>query len=174
VRKDEHLYALLSAMELGDGAKFIRACDRLFHGKNRIFYATQVEHYLTEAISEFCEVDATDYESALDVEHAVRDATYPDGPGGDDIEVDEDEAAETLEEELKEIVLDDLQTIFRELPAHFAFLIEDIDEDSISVSGTDSLIDDFLSNPPGHHEIQHGQEDSSDGGYSAIDAIFQR
>lgn len=172
--KDEHLYSLLSAMELGDGAKFICACDPLFHGKNRIFYATQVEHYLTEAISEFCEVDATDYESALDVEQAVRDATYPDGPCGDDIEVDEDEAAETLEEELKEIVLDDLQTIFRNLPAHFAFLIEDIDEDSVSVSGTDSLIDDFLSNPPGHHEIQHDQEDSSDDGYSAIDAIFQR
>lgn len=168
--KNDNLYSLLSRMDLEDGAKFIAGCDSLFNDKNRIYYILQVERFLKEAISEFCDVSADDYEFSLDVEQAVSDATINDSDGAD---VDENEAAEILEDNLKETVLEELQEIIKLLPTHFAYLAEGIDVDDISVSGTDSLVEDFLSDPPGHHEPLYDENTNNDG-YSPIDAIFQR
>ena len=168
--ESDHLYRLLSYWDLDDGVDFICAIDDYFHGENRVFYALQVEQYLSEAIDEFCSVDASDYESSLDVESAVLSATSY-SPDGSDI--DEDDAAATLDECVQEEAFNEFQGIISKLPEHFRHLADHVQEDDIAVDGSDDLIQEYLSNPPGHYEPDD-DKDSDDSPSSPIDAIFQR
>ena len=168
--ESDHLYRLLSYWDLDDGVDFICAIDDYFHGKNRVFYALQVEQYLSEAIDEFCSVDASDYESGLNVESAVLSATSY-SPDGSDL--DEDDAAATLDECVQEEAFNEFQGIISKLPEHFRHLADHVQEDDIVVDGSDDLIQEYLSNPPGHYEPDD-DKDSDDSPYSPIDAIFQR
>lgn len=168
--KEDHLYHFLGYWDLADGVEFICSIDDYFHGKNRILYTQQVDKYLSEAIDEFCAVDAADYEVILDVEDAVRSATCC-TPDGDDI--DEDDAAATLDECVREEAFSEFQSIISKLPEHFRHLADHVQEDDIVVDGSDDLVQEFLSNPPGHYE-DDDDRDSDDTFYSPIDAIFQR
>ena len=168
--EDDHLYRFLSFLDLDDGADFICAIDGYFSGKNRVYYALQVERYISDAIDEFCSVDASDYEISLDVESAVLSATSC-SPDGSDI--DEDDAAATLDECVQEEAFNKLQEIISKLPEHFRHLADHIQEDDIVVVGSDDLVQEYLSNPPGHYEPDD-DKDSGTSPYSPIDAIFQR
>lgn len=169
--ESDHLYRFLSFWELVDGVDLIRSIDDYFHGKNRIFYVQQVEQYLTEAIEEFCSVDASDYEAGLDVDSAVRSATSfsPDG-----YVVDEDDAAATLDECIREDAFDDFEKLIAMLPEHFRHLADNIQEDDFTVDGSDDLVEEYLSNPPGHYEPDDDGDYDEQPPYSPIDAIFQR
>ena len=169
--ESDNLYRFLSFWNLDDGADLIRSIDDYFHGKNRIFYVLQVEQYLAEAIAEYCSVDASDYEAILDVDDAVRSATScsPDG-----YDIDEDEAAATLDECVREEVFGELEKIIALLPEHFRHLADHIQEDDITVDGSDSIVEEFLSDPPGHYEPDDDRDYDEQPPYSPIDAIFQR
>ena len=166
----DHLYQFLSHWHLSDGTEFICAVDDYFHGKRRVFYIQQVEKYLSEAIDDFCTVDASDYEYSFDIESVVHSAT---NCSSDDYYVDEDEAATTIDECVQEEVFNEFQSIISKLPEHFRHLADDIQEYDITVDGSEDLIKEFLSNPPGHYDSgdNRGSDASS---YSAIDEIFQR
>ena len=99
--------------------------DDYFHGKNRFFYALQVEQYLSEAIDEFCSVDASDYESSLDVESAVLSATSY-SPDGSDI--DEDDAAATLDECVQEEAFNDCAIVYADSPFVLCIMTEQYPE----------------------------------------------
>jgi len=169
--ESDHLYRFLSFWNLDDGVDFICSIDDFFHGKNRIFYVQQVEQYLAEAIDECCSVDAADYEAFLDVDAAVRSAASctPDG-----YDFDEDEAAATLDECVREEAFSEFERIISRLPKHFQHLADRIQEDDFVVDGSDDLVQDYLSDPPGHYDPDdHGDSDDHPP-YSPIDAIFQR
>lgn len=169
--ESDHLYRFLSFWNLDDGADLIRSIDDYFHGKNRIFYVQQVEKYLVEAIEEYCSVDASDYEAILDVDDVVQSAiSYsPDG-----YDIDEDEAAATLDECVREEVISELEKIIAMLPEHFRHLADHIQEDDITVDGSDNIVEEYLSNPPGHYEPDDDRDYDEQPPYSPIDAIFQR
>ena len=169
--ESNHLYNFLRFWDLEDGVEFIRSVDNFFHGKNRIFYVQQVEQYLTEAIDDFCNVDASDYEAFLDVDSAVRSAAScsPDG-----YDFDEDDAAATLDEWVREEAFNSFEKIISKLPKHFQHLADHIREYDFSVDGSDSLVQDYLSDPPGHYDPDDRRDSDDDSPYSPIDAIFQR
>lgn len=164
-----HLYSFLSMWDLGEGAKFINACDSYFQGENYDGFIQQVEHYLTEAIDNFCNVDASDYEAKVDVEKAIRQATSIDADGGG---IDEDDAASILENDIQKEVYKDLRAIILGLPPYFAYLADDLDMRDIDVEGAEWMVQDYLSDTPGHHESD--DDPSDDDEYSPMDAIFQR
>lgn len=168
--KEDNLYRFLNCWDLADGIEFICSIDDCFHGKHRIFYTQQVDKYLSEAIDEFCTVDASDYELTLDVEDAVRSASSctPDG-----YDIDEDDAAATLDECVRDQAFDEFKSIISKLPEHFWHLADHVQEDDFIVNGSDDLVQEYLSNPPGHYE-DDDDRDSDDPFYSPIDAIFQR
>lgn len=169
--ESDHLYRFLSFWDLEDGVDLIRSIDDYFHGKNRILYIIQVEQYLTEAVEEFCSVDASDYEASLDVDSAVRSATTfsPDG-----YDIDEDDAAATLDECVREEAFNDFEKYIAMLPAHFRHLANHIQEDDITVDGSDNIVEEYLSTPPGHYEPDYDRDYDEQPPYSPIDAIFQR
>lgn len=164
--ENDRLYELLSSWSLPDAVPFIAKCDSLFHGSKRLHYTQQVDRYLKEAIDEYCEVEADWYD--VDVSEAIEETTdyTPDGNIPDI-----DSAAEYIKEFVAESAIDDLHDLFGNLPHHFSHLIENIDADSISVSGADSLVESYLIDPPDEYEPV-GREYHSD--YSPIDAIFER
>lgn len=169
--ESDHLYRFLSFWDLEDGVDLIRSIDDCFRGKNRIFYIQQVEQYLTEAIEEFCSVDASDYDASLDVDSAVRSATSfsPDG-----YDIDEDDAAATLDECVREEAFSEFEKIIAVLPEHFRHLADNIQEDDFIVDGSDNLVEEYLSNPPGHYEPDDDRDYDEPPPYSPVDAIFQR
>lgn len=169
--ESDHLYSFLSFWDLEDGVDLIRSIDDYFHGKNRIFYIKQVEQYLAEAIEEFCSVDASDYEASLDVDSAVRSASSfsPDG-----YDIDEDDAAATLDEGVREEAFNNFEKIIAMLPEYFRHLADHIQEDDFIVDGSDNLVEEYLSNPPGHYEPDDDRDYDEQPPYSPIDAIFQR
>lgn len=166
----DHLYRFLGFWEFDESVEFIRSVDDYFHGKNRILYIQQVEKYLTETIEEYREVDATDYEGDVDVEEAVRSAVVYSPDGG---EIDEIEAAATLDEYIREEAFCSFRKIIDNLPAHFRHLAEQIEADDFDVNGSDEIVEDFISNPPGHYDYDDEKE-SDTHPYSPVDAIFQR
>ena len=166
----DHLYDFLYYWDLEEGVEFIRSIDGYFCGESREAYIYQVERYLPEAIDEFCTVDASDYDSCLDIESAIRSATFYNGEGYD---LDEDYAAAALDECIQQEAIDELKRIISKLPKPFRYLADDIHEDYISVEGSDDLIQSYLSAPSGHYEPDD-QTDLDDLIYSPIDAIFQR
>lgn len=169
--ESDHLYNYLSFWDLDDGVDFIQSIDEYFHGKTRIFYVLQVEKYLAEAIEEYCSVDASDYETILDVDAAVRSATSS-SPDGYDI--DEDDAAAELDDCIREEAYSNFEKIISKLPAHFRHLADHISEDDFVIDGSDSLVEEYLSDPPGHYDPDDGRDSDEQSPYSAIDAIFQR
>ena len=164
--KNDRLYDLLSSWSLQDAIPFIAKCDSLFHGSKRIHYTQQVDRYLKESIDEYCEVEADWYD--VDVHEAIEE-TIDYTPDGNIPDIEG--AAEYIKEFVAESAVDDLQDLFGNLPQHFSHLIENIDTDSISVSGADSLVESYLIDPPDEYEPV-GREYHSD--YSPIDAIFER
>ena len=72
-----------------------------------------------------------------------------------------------------EEAFNEFQGIISKLPEHFRHLADHVQEDDIVVDGSDDLIQEYLSNPPGHYEPDD-DKDSDDSPYSPIDAIFQR
>lgn len=168
--ESDNLYRFLDFWGLDESVEFIRSVDDYFRGKNRILYIQQAEKYLSEAIDECCTVDADDYEGRVDVESAIRFATYYSPDGGD---IDEVEAAATLDEYVQEEAFNELEKIIAKLPEHFRHLADHIQEDDFIVDGSENLIQEYLSNLPGHYEPDD-DEDTDDQPYSPIDAIFQR
>lgn len=157
-------------MESGRRCRVHRCLRRFIPRKNRIYYVQQVEQYLSEAIDEFCNVDASWYEAGLDVGEAIRSASCfsPDG-----YDFDEDDAASTLDEYIRDEAFQDLQAIISKLPEHFKYLADNVQADDIMVDGSDLLVQEYLSDPPGHYDPDK-DEDTDDDSYSPIDAIFQR
>lgn len=168
--ENDHLYKFLKHYHLSDGVEFIGAVDDYLHGKRRIFYIQQVEKYLSEAIDEFCTVDASDYEDSIDVESAILSA---ENCSADDCYIDEDEAIAALDECVQEEAFDEFQSIIAKLPECLRHLADDIQEYDIIVEGSEDLVQEYLSDPSGHYEPDDNKN-SNDSSYSAIDAIFQR
>lgn len=169
--QSDHLYHFLSFWNLDDGAKFIRSIDDFFHGTKRIFYVQQVEKYISEAIDECCSVDAADYETFLDIDSAIQSAT---SYYADDYDIDEDDAAATLDDCVRKVAFNEFEKIIAMLPEHFHYLADHIQEDDFIVDGSDNLVEDYLSNPPGHYDPDDDNDDGDQSSYSPIDAIFQR
>ena len=173
--ESKNLYKFLSYFSLEEGVDFICAVDHSFCGKRRIDYVLQAEEYLGEAIEDFCDVDADRYSHLLDVESAVRSTytLYPDGA-----EYDDDEASEVLDQRVREEAYEDLLNILNKLPSDFASFAEDITENSISVYGSENLVQDYYTNLYDRYDRDDDdeEEDSSEEtrDYSAVDAIFQR
>lgn len=126
--------------------------------------------YLSEAIDEFCTVDASDYEDSIDVESAILSA---ENCSADDCYIDEDEAIAALDECVQEEAFDEFQSIIAKLPECLRHLADDIQEYDIIVEGSEDLVQEYLSDPSGHYEPDDNKN-SNDSSYSAIDAIFQR
>ena len=89
-------------------------------------------------------------------------------------DIDEDEAAATLDECVREEVFGELEKIISMLPEHFRHLADHIQEDDITVDGSDSIVEEYLSSPPGHYEPDDDRDYDMEPPYSPIDAIFQR
>lgn len=168
--ESNHLYTFLNKLEFESAVEFISACDTRFNDKKRAYYIMQVEDYLSNAIKDFCDVDASDYDFNIDVEEAVQNATYT---YNGSIDVDEDEATESIEEEIREMVIGDLEDIIRQLPKNFWHYLDDLDKDDVSVSSADLLVEDYLTDPPGHYDPDDSKQ-HTDNNYSPVDAIFER
>ena len=78
-----------------------------------------------------------------------------------------------MEEALRDVEYEELLRILDNLPEDLKYLREDISRSDITIVGADDLIEEYLSNPPGHHESDD-DENSGDNAYSPIDAIFER
>ena len=78
-----------------------------------------------------------------------------------------------MEDAYRDIEYDEMMRILKDLPEELEYLRESITRDDFTISGCEELIQEYLSNPPGHHE---SDDDDSDGtaDYSPIDAIFER
>lgn len=164
----ENFHDLLIQCSLEDSVSIITAWDHFFDGDARDEYLSQVESYLSNEIEHCCEVDVSGYSEDSLVESAVRFA-YDTEYDYFDINL----AVNYLDEANRNIEYDELQRILDNLPEELQYLREDIMRSDIVISGSEELIQEYLSNPPGHHESDDDDNDGN-GGYSSIDAIFER
>ena len=164
----ENFHDLLVQCSLEDSVSIIAAWDHFFDGDDRDEYLSQAESYLSNEIERCCEVDVSSYSEDSLVESAIRFA-YNTEYDYFDINL----AVNYLDEANRNIEYDELQRILNNLPEELQYLREDIARGDIFISGSEELIQEYLSNPPGHHESDDDENDG-DSGYSPIDAIFER
>lgn len=145
----------------------ICAWDCFFEGEEREEYLSQAESYLSSLIEHRCEVDVSGYSPGAFVESAVRFAY--DHHGYFNINL----AVNALDEAYREMEYAELQQILAVLPEDLQYLRKDLAKSDISIFGSEELIQEYLTNPPGHHESDD-DKDNENGGYSPIDAIFER
>lgn len=164
-----NLNALLSKMDLENATIFIKELDPYFQDESRSEYVHEVHGFLKESISDFCDADACDYQYALNIEHAVNQATdiYPYGSY-----IDENEAAAILEMEVTDEVLYDLRRMISPLPKPLCEMINSIDEDDIFVSGADFLVEEYLSEQIINSDPREESPATNSKDYASIDAMF--
>ena len=179
----DHLLTFLERLNLDDAVRIIGIADNYYHGGNSSVFVSQVEEFLDEAISKFCDVDAEEYVDIQDCYNAIQRVTkttleYEVGDESDantifdeaEEFVDAAEAVDILEEEVSDRVIEHLADILFKLPERFPYYAYDY-SDCVYVSGAEYLIDSYLNDVSG---LIPDDEDDEDKGYSLIDAIFER
>ena len=105
------------------------------------YYRLTVESALENAIEDYCSyIYADDYNP--DVESAVKDAYYL---AYDEITIDEYQAQENIEEEVKVAVLSEVERKLQDLPDGFNISHGFLNSVSIDVIGADDLVSSYLS-----------------------------
>ena len=92
----------------------------------------------------------------------------------DGYDIDEDDANVELDDCILEESYSNFEKSISKLPAHFRHLAEHINEDDFAVDVSDSLVDEYLSDPPGHCDPDNGRDSDEQSLHSVIDAFFQR
>lgn len=164
----DHFWELLFQCALKDAVSIIAAWDHFFDVDDRDEYLSQAQRYLVKEIERCCDVDVTGHSVDSLVESAVHSAY-----NGEYDYFDINLATNWLDEDLRDMEFEKLQQILNNLPEDLRHLSENLTRDDISISGSEELIQEYLANPPGHHESDD-DEDNGNGGYSPIDAIFER
>lgn len=165
--ESDHLSDFLIQYELEEIVSIISAWDNFFHGNVRDEYLEQVENSLGFAIERCCEVDVSGCSVDSLVEEAIHSAYSSEY---DSFNIGS--AIDWLDEALRDVECDELRQKLDSLPEDLKWLRYEITPSNITISGTEELIQEYLANPPGHHESD--DENDSTIGYSPIDAIFER
>ena len=165
--ESDHLSDFLIQYELEEIVSIISAWDNFFHGNERDEYLEQVENSLGFAIERCCEVDVSGCSVDSLIEEAIHSAYSSEY---DSFNIGS--AIDWLDEALRDVECDELRQKLDSLPEDLKWLRYEITPSNITISGTEELIQEYLANPPGHHESD--DENDSTIGYSPIDAIFER
>ena len=166
--ESDHLGEFLLQYELEDIVSIISTWDNFFQGNVRDEYLLQAETSLGFEIERCCEVDVSGYSMDSLVEEAINSAYASEY---DSFNIDA--AIDWLDDALRDVECDELRQKLDNLPEDLKWLRYEITPSDITISGSEELIQDYLSNSPGHHESDDDENDGSSG-YSPIDAIFER
>lgn len=164
----DHFEEFLVQYDLEEAVTIIGAWDHIFVGDDRDEYLSQAEAYLSYEIDDCCEVDVSNYSVDSLVESAIHSA-YDSEYDYFDVNL----AVGWLDEALRDMEYDELRRILDNLPGDLKYLGENISRSDITIVGSDELIEEYLANPPVHHESDD-DENSGENDYSPIDAIFER
>lgn len=167
----DNLTAVLNNFELEMGVDFIRNIFPLFSEDAHNIFAISSLKWLNKEFSDYCDVDVYNYSSDLDIDHAISTATYSG-------EIDKDEAAQILEDDTVELVMQNIKKYISMLPKDIALGLNTIVEDDINVNYADWLVDDNVPDPDALAETYADThtlaEYEYDNEYDDIDEIFNR
>lgn len=105
------------------------------------YYKLPIQLALEDAIEDYCNyIYADDYNP--DVASAVSDAYFQENDG--EIHIDEYQAADNIEEEVKAAVIDELGKIIQSLPCGITLSNGFLNRVSIDVIGADDLVDSYI------------------------------
>lgn len=123
---------------------------------------------LQESINDFlCSIYAEEYSFHCDLEKAIDAGTVFDEYGdGFDIDL----ACDNLHEQIKDYVLDEIESELFFLPKEYFDNNDFIDEDQFDVDGLSDIINEYFAD--NYYELEH--EDKSKGSDNEIDLIFDR
>ncbi len=153
---------LLSALDFEEALEITNLINKCFVEEDREKFIKQTQTGLTDVIDAYCNYgfDASDFK--VDIAGAVQDARYEDY-------VDEDEAAEQIEVEIKSAVETEIEQKLEGLPSDIKIDSMVYSASNISVFGTSSVVSSYLEEDT-YTEYKE-KEGSSD---FEIDIIFDR
>lgn len=163
------LISIIEGLELSDAICLINMINFLFEGQNRKSYLNAVRTALVEAIDKYCtDIPADAYD--VDVASILADCTYDDEIGSGYI--DGNAATEIVEDSIKDMAISEVSDMVSSLPSDIIKDINYLENLSISVSGSTTLVEGYLTDGPDYdyddyYEDQVGINDK-------IDYIFNR
>lgn len=165
------LNTILEEFLLPDLMVAISCIDPLFV-EDREDYVDLIKGIVKEAIKEYCsDIYADEYDFYIDLETIIENCTYSDSDGED---IDEWEASQTIEEEIRELVSDEIIDYLSSLPKDIMIDEAFIDKVDMSIYGCDDMVSDFIESNRDYDVDDWRERGRSDGGADEIDLIFNR
>lgn len=161
-----NLTTLLERLSLDDAISVINTADSFFLDEECDMFVDQIENFLDNAITDYCHVNAEDYDYRLDIDATIKTTTHKGS------QIDVDKVASVLDERVMEFVIDNLHYELSCLPSRFDHYYWDVDySGDVEVYGAIELVENYLSDiaDDNSHPDNNGNEY-----YSPIDAIFER
>lgn len=165
---ENNIHNFLSRLELDEILGIVDTIDSKFNGENRIRYVQCVTSEIQDALATYCDfyLDASDFD--LDLSSIMEQAYCKEEQC-----VDEDLAIEYIEEDIKNIILEEITEKISSLPKDIVINKDFIDSLSINVGGAESMVTSYLKAEEYdmddfYRETDHSLE------YDEIDYIFNR
>lgn len=167
-RQSNHLDTVLREFNLEDAVSLINAVEDYYYLDDNEFFVECVTEFLNDSIGDYCKVYAEEYDYLLDIEAAVNAATAM-TPHGSSVDIPK--AVSILVSTIREHVSSSLRSDLLLLPLQFDDYRNADYSNEIMVEGTAELVENYLSDNADDDSHQGG---NGNGGYSPIDAIFER
>lgn len=159
-----------SFIDLEDATLIVRQIYESISESNRKDFVVRSSTCLTELLEDYCNyVSADDY--SPDVYGALQLSTYetPYGP-----EIDEEQAAEYVEDDVRTTVKEEIQASLKELPKEYTPLMDLADKIEIEVTGAEDLVASYISEGNADFEDDYQEAGPFMDADSEIDLIFNR
>ena len=164
--RPSNLTTLLKRLSLDDAISIINTADSDFSDEDCDMFVDQIEDFLDNAITDYCHVNAEDYDYRLDIDATIKNTTSK------GTQIDVDKVASALDERVVEFVIDNLNYELSCLPSRFEHYYWDVDySGDVEVYGAIELVENYLSDIA---DDNSHQDDNGNEYYSPIDAIFER
>lgn len=164
------LTKVLERFSLQDLIVAISCIDPLFI-EDREDYVYLIEDIVKESIKKHCsDISADEYDFHIDLETIIENCTYNDPDGGG---IDEWEAAQTIEEEIRELVSDEIIDYISSLPKDITIDESFIDNVDMTIDGCDDMVSDFIESNRDYDVDEWRERGHSHGDSDEIDLIFK-
>lgn len=162
------LKSILMKLDFYEIVGFIKKIDYLFKGRLRLKYIEMVQESLVEIITDYCvDVPAASYD--VDVSSIIDSHMIEREFGA---ELDTDAVAVEVDEEVKCLVQEEIFEFMDGLPMDLRIDYESFSKDLIDVSGSSSLVDNYLQYDDYYDDYKTYRERRLDS--EEVDYIFER
>lgn len=132
---------ILEKLDLQEAVKFIKQINYLYHGIQRKAFVEVSKVYMEdEIVGCYSDVQADEYD--IDIGSVAQEYMYEDEHGG---HINVDAVVDAVESKVRDLVFEEIYDVISELPEDIVIDQDFLDQLSVDVSGSSSVVEAYLS-----------------------------